>query len=251
MRTSTSWQNVGQWYNQTVGLDGNYYHQHTVIPGVLRLLNLESKSSLLDLACGQGILERQVPKEVYYLGIDLAPALIDFAKKHARSTNHLFLVNDITKPLALSKKDFTHATILLALQNIEFPEEVIKNCQKYLDLNGKLAIVLNHPCFRVPRQSSWEIDQKNKIEYRRLNRYLTPLKIPITTNYGNNKRITWSFHQPLSFYSQILFQHGFIINKIEEWISDKQSAGQAAKMENRRRQEFPLFLAILAQKFKN
>ena len=34
----------------------------------------------------------------------------------------------------------------------------------------------------------------------------------------------------------------------EEWISDKRSMGKRAGMENRAREEFPLFLAILAKK---
>jgi len=35
---------------------------------------------------------------------------------------------------------------------------------------------------------------------------------------------------------------------MEEWISDKKSTGAKARMENRSREEFPLFLALLAQK---
>jgi len=37
------------------------------------------------------------------------------------------------------------------------------------------------------------IDEANKIEYRRINRYFTPLKIPITTHPGEAKSsVTWS-----------------------------------------------------------
>jgi hypothetical protein len=41
---------------------------------------------------------------------------------------------------------------------------------------------------------------------------------------------------------------GFAIDVIEEWTSDKESEGRAARMENRSRSEFPLFLAIKAFK---
>jgi hypothetical protein len=59
---------------------------------------------------------------------------------------------------------------------------------------------------------------------------------------------TWSFHHPLSYYSKCLYENGFVILKIEEWISDKKSEGKRAAMENQSRKEIPLFLTILAKK---
>jgi len=249
-KNNTSWQNVSQWYNQSIGTDGSYFHKHLIIPGVLRLLKLQPNSSILDLACGQGILARYIPKEVYYQGLDIAPSLIKFAQGNDYQKNHYFTVADVTKTLPIGKKDFTHSALILALQNISQPELVLKNASQYLIKKGKLVIVLNHPCFRIPRQSSWEIDVKNKLQYRRINRYLSPLKIPVQTAPGKHRRstITWSFHYPLSSYSQFLYQNGFVIEKIEEWSSDKESVGNAARMENRSRQEFPLFMTILVSK---
>ncbi len=233
---------MGKWYNQLVDREGHYYHKHIIIPGAFRLLAFKNYSSLLDLACGQGVLARNIPKNLYYQGIDLAPSLIEFANKQDLNKLHNYLVSDITKPLPISKKDFTHAAVILALQNIEFPKLVFKNAYNHLQSGGKFLIVINHPYFRIPRQTSWETDSENKTQYRRINRYLSPLKIPIS------HPLTWSFHYPLSTYSQYLFETGFVIEKIEEWTSDKQSIGRAGKMENRARAEFPLFMAILARR---
>jgi len=41
-----------------------------------------------------------------------------------------------------------------------------------------------------------------------------------------------------------------VISDLEEWTSDKVSAGKSARAENRARSEFPLFLAIKAVKIK-
>jgi len=247
--TNTSWQPVGDWYNASVGSAGNYYHQHVVVPKSLALLDLKSGDSVLDLGCGQGILERRVPKEAYYQGIDTARNLIDIAKKQNQNQQHHFLVGDVTKPLQIQKKNFSHAACILALQNVEHPELLIANAAEYLQNNGKFLIVLNHPYFRIPRQSSWGIDETKKTQYRRVDRYLTPLKVPITAHPGQKSTvITWSFHYPLSAYSQWLKESHCVIDVIEEWTSDKTSVGKAAKMENRSRSEFPLFMAILARK---
>lgn len=248
----TSWNKVAPWYGKIVGQDGHYYHEHVVIPGVLRLLNLKNTDTLVDLACGQGVLSRRIPSIQKYLGLDLAKELIKEAKDRNRERNHEFLVCDLNNVLRERAEKFDKATIILALQNIEQTENVIKNAATYLKTGGQLLIVLNHPCFRIPRQSGWSIDEKSKQQQRFINRYLSTLKIPIDMNPGQKeeqvKNMTWSFHHSLQDYSQMLYQNDFKIEKIEEWSSDKESSGKAAKMENRARNEIPLFMAISAIK---
>lgn len=245
----TSWQPVAKWYSDSVSEKGHYYHQHIVLPGVLRLLGIQSGDSLIDLGCGQGILSRAIKTAIDYTGVDIAEDLIEDAQKYDSNKNHSYLVADCTKAITVTKKDFTHAAFVLSLQNMEKQDQALLTAQKHLREGGVLVIVLNHPAFRIPRQSSWGIDEQNKLQYRRINRYLSPLAIPITMHPGEkSSRVTWSFHQPISYYTNVLHQFGFCIEKLEEWTSDKMSKGQAAKMENRGRNEFPLFLAIRARK---
>lgn len=245
----TSWQKVSGWYKNLVKEKGHYFHEHLVLPKSLSLLSLDSTSTLLDLGCGEGVLARAIPKNIYYQGIDIAASLIAYAKKSDHNPLHKYAVGNVTRPLPISKKDFTHAVFILALQNISEPFLALQTAVAYLKKGGKLLIVLNHPYFRIPRQTSWGIDEKNKTQYRRIDRYLTPLKIPINMHPGEkDSPVTWSFHFPLSDYSKFLYDSGLVIGKIEEWASDKISVGKAAKMENRSREEFPLFMAILAEK---
>lgn len=252
-KPQTSWESVGNWYNGIVGNEGHYYHQKLIFPGILRLLEIKAQSnfSLLDLACGQGVLAHQLPKSIFYTGIDLSTTLIKAAKQGAPTKNQEFIVSDVSKPLPVQKKDYAAATVVLALQNIEHANKVIQNAMEHLAPQGKLLIILNHPSFRIPRQSSWEVDEQKKIQYRRVDRYFNEMKIPIQMHPGKGAAspTTWSFHHPLSTYSQWLYDAGFQILKIEEWCSDKQSTGKQAKMENRSREEIPLFMAILAIKY--
>lgn len=247
---STSWNKVGKWYDDSVGEQGHYYHQTLIIPNILKLSNFTPDSSLLDLACGQGIVSRHLPKNTHYTGIDVAPTLIRSARQYNKIQNFNFVVGDVTKPLPIEKKDFTHATLILALQNIEDPLAVFKNAYKHLKPGAKLIIVINHPCFRIPRQSSWQIDTEKKIQFRRIDRYMTPMKIPIQTHPGQGRESvqTLSFHHPISDYSHWLYEAGFMITLMDEWCSNKVSEGKAAKMENRSREEFPLFMCLTAIK---
>ena len=251
---STPWQKAAPWYNRITGHgQGHYYHQHVIIPKVLNLLELNSKVKnnnikLLDLACGNGVLAKAIPEGVAYLGVDNAPSLISEAKRTDRNQKHKYLVADITKLLTIPQ-DFTHTTIILAIQNIENSIKVMQNASQHLVKKGILVMVLNHPAFRIPRQSSWGIDDARKIQYRRVDKYLSPMQIPINMNPSDrNSPITMSYHNSLSAYSKMLKDAGFIIDLIEEWASDRESEGSAARMENRSRSEIPLFLAVKAVK---
>lgn len=250
---STSWQKVGKWYNDSVGEEGHYHHQTLIIPNVLKLLQFpkNESSTLLDLACGQGVLSRHLPAGVSYVGIDAASSLIKAAKDYVPLPTHRFIQADVTKNIDFQHPLFTHGTIILAIQNIESPLSVFKNACRFLQPGAPLIIVMNHPCFRIPRQSSWKIDEDQKLQYRRIDRYMSPMQIPIQTHPGKGKDSpqTLSFHHPLSDYSRWLKESGFVIEHIEEWCSTKVSQGRTAKMENRSREEIPLFMAIKAKKW--
>lgn len=251
-KESTSWGEVGSWYNKLVGLEGMHYHRNVILPKVMELFDFEKtpSPSLLDIGCGQGILSRQVPSSVLYRGVDLSPELIDYAKAHRVSGQHQFYVGDATKSLPIKKTDFTHAAIILALQNMEQPALALKNAAKHLQKGGKLVIVMNHPCFRIPRQTHWGVDEGKKLQYRRLDMYMSALKIPMEEkpSKGKKSKITWSFHHPLSSYMRWINESGFLLSHLEEWCSDKKSTGSKAKMEDKARNEFPLFLCFVAVK---
>lgn len=256
--SASSWQAVHQWYDQLVGDKGHYYHQQVILPRVLELLQLRPGDRLLDLACGQGVLARVIPESVSYLGLDVAKSLIQAATSEWRqpsgsspaAVSRQFLVADLMRPtIPVAAASFTHAAVILALQNMRQPQRLFTHAAQALQPGGKLLIVLNHPCFRIPRQSSWGVDESKKTQYRRIDRYLSPLEIPIQAHPGRaNSAVTWSFHFPLSTYINGLSQAGLVVTGFAEWSSDKQSQGKAAKMENRSRVEIPLFAAILAEK---
>jgi len=243
MKKDTSWKQVGKWYDDIVSKGGHVYHKEVIFPTLEKWLSFSEGDAVLDLGCGQGILARQLPKNISYQGVDLAKPLIEKAKGY---TNHQFLKGDATKPLKISKKDFSHAFMILSLQNMERGDQAVKNAGQHLKKGGRLILVLNHPCYRIPRQSSWGVDENKKLQYRRVDRYLSPLEIPIQMHPSKQEKSekTFSYHHPLSTYIKWMTDSGFAITRLEEWHSTKTSTGKHAKMENRARCEFPLFLAL-------
>jgi len=246
----TKWDESGEWYAGCVGEKGHYYHQAVILPAVTRLLNLKQKRSLLDLGCGQGVLARSVPASIEYWGVDGSELLLKEAKKLTKREQCHFVCADATAQLPIEKRDFDCACFILSLQNMENLQGAIATASQHLKTGGELLLVLNHPCFRIPRQSQWGIDSASKLQYRRMNRYMSPEKIPIQTSPGKGERstTTWSYHAPISLYAQALLKAECLIVTIEEWISDRKSEGAKARMEDRARKEFPLFLTFLAKK---
>ena len=232
---STSWEKQAKWYDEVVSDKGHYYHKQVIFPKLKKLI----KGDVLDLGCGNGALSEIVKGD--YVGVDASKSLIAAAKKRHGQRN--FYVKDVTQPFDL-KKRFETAVCALAMQNMEDPLSVMKNAYAHLDESGQLIVVLNHPCFRIPRQSHWGVDESKKLQYRRIDRYMSALDIPIRV--GKDDLV--SFHHPLSYYFANLKRSGFLICDVQEWCSDKKSNGKAAKMENRARDEFPLFLTIVAKR---
>jgi ubiquinone/menaquinone biosynthesis C-methylase UbiE len=250
-KKDTSWEEVEGWYSSAVGEKGHYYHRTLILPSSLRLLRIQKEKplSVLDIGCGQGVFARCLPPSTIYCGIDASPSLIEEAKKQTRHSSFKFYHADATQPFPVEKKDFDCAIFILSLQNMEHQDAAIANARKHLKKGGHLLLVLNHPCFRIPRQSSWGIDEASKQQYRRIQRYMSSMKIPIQMNPGKKEQSaqTFSFHHSMSDTIGFLSKASFSLVGLEEWCSDKKSEGGRAKMEDRARSEIPLFLALLAR----
>jgi len=250
--SKTSWESSASWYTKLVGEKGHYYHTHVIFPKLdeLLLFSKTSKKRYLDIGCGQGVFGRLLPKDAHYTGIDLSPALIQEAKKQKIHCRAAFSLGDITTPLPIQENFYDTALCILVLQNVQNTGAVFANAFKALKPGGKWVLVINHPCFRIPRYSHWHDNPRQNKRGRLLDSYLSALEIPLLTHPGAGKDSpkTWSYHYPLSHYVNELSKSGFLTTGMHELCSDKESEGGAAKREDHARKEFPLFLVIEAQK---
>ncbi len=199
--STTDWDGVADWYDQLVGQEGNEYQQKVVLPGVLRLLGLGAGEKALDLACGQGVLCRLLAERgIETTGIDAAAQLIAAARKRNESlspgqANLLhYLVGDVGSADVLPSEHFDAVACVLAIQNINPIAPVMKTAARTLKHGGKFVLVMMHPCFRGAKETSWGWDEKQSVQYRRVDRYLLPRKTPIVTHPGKDPgTYTWTF----------------------------------------------------------
>lgn len=245
---SASWGKVASWYDAHLS-SPDTYHEKVILPNLLRLINAQKGDMIADLACGQGIIAKALTEAgAKVTGVDVAPELIAIAEANVPKAT--FQTGDATSLPSLKDSTFNKALMNLAIQNIEDTAAVMSEAARILKTDGTFHVVMNHPAFRIPKQSAWGYDDKKKVQWRRIDEYLSNSKASIDMHPGfEDSPQTLSFHRPLQYYFKAFAKAGFAVTRLEEWISHKESdSGPRAKAENHARKEFPLFLYMEAQK---
>jgi ubiquinone/menaquinone biosynthesis C-methylase UbiE len=246
-KKTTSWGSEAAWYSDHLA-QGDTYHAKVLLPNILRLVEPKKGQQVLEIGCGEGFFARELARAGSTItASDIAPELIAVGKKKGGGVTYV-----VSKAQDLSwapKKQFDVVLAVLTIQNMEQIDMVMKQVRSVLKDNGRFIFVLNHPVFRIPKESSWGFDEKENTQYRRIDAYLSVKKTAIDMHPGTktDKSVTYTFHRSLQEYMKVLRSAGFCLTRLEEWISHKTSeAGPRAKAENTARKEFPLFMMIEA-----
>ncbi len=245
----TSWEKSADWYDKIIGDRGSELYREVVIPGALDLLNPKRGERVLDLGCGQGVFTRAMAEcGAQVTGIDASLTLIQKARTYQGRTPIRYFDRDAAELGGLG--DFDAASAILCLQNLEHLDKVCLAAASVLKPGGRMLWVLNHPAFRIPRQSSWGFEDERKIQYRRIDAYSSTLSIPILMHPGKaDSESTVSIHRNFQDLMAPAFAAGLTLAGLQEWHSHKESQpGARSRAENRARKEFPLFLALLWKK---
>ena len=250
-RHSHGWDALATWYDGWVGHDGSEYHRKLAIPAVLDLLQLQSGEHLIDIGAGQGVLASYVAREgARYTGVEISPRLLAIAQQRHRRHGR-FVRGDarrLSRIGGLSAGQFDAAVFLLSIQDMNPLDSVLESAAWALRGGGRLVILMTHPCFRIPRQSGWEHDFERDLRYRRIDRYLTPLAVPMK-EYGKRRSgVSISFHRPLSHYVNGLAASGLLVDELQEITSHQIGATRA---ERRANGEIPLFVGLRARKLRD
>lgn len=247
-KAATSWSRVSGWYDALLS-ETNTYQSDIIAPRLLRLVGDIKNKSILDLACGQGYFTRLLQKAGgAVVGSDVSTTLIKRARE--LSPGITFTVASAEK-LPYDDSCFDTITSVLAFQNMEPVPAVFKECFRVLKKNGQLILVMNHPAFRVPQYSDWIFDEKKHTQERTVWRYLSEIKIKIAMNPSKQTKSveTISFHRPLQYWFKAGEKAGFVVTRLEEWESHKQSqAGPRKNAEDKARKEIPIFMALVFKK---
>ena len=250
------WDPVAAWYDKLVGESGSDYHQHVILPAALRLLAPQAGEAVIDVCCGQGVLAPPLLAAgiARFTGVDASPRLIDAAKsRHRNEPRVSWIQADACQPGAWADGTYDAAACLMAVHDVEDIGGLFSNIRSALKVGGRVVAILMHPCFRIPRKSHWGWDADQKIQFRRLDSYGTPIAIPITTHPGKGTgEETLFHHRPLADLLNALAGNGLALAACEELYSHRRSQGSGpfSKAEHKAAEEFPLFLALKATRME-
>lgn len=256
---SGSWEHVAGWYDDLLERRGSDHHTAVVLPGVLRLLDPQTDQRILDVACGQGLLARELTQAgATVIGVDASPSLIEAARKRVPRGAEFFVADARELGRLRTEQELDPcdgAACVLAAMNFDPIEPAFGAIASMLRPGGRFVLVILHPAFRVPGRTAWvwrtEPDGST-VQSRQIDAYLSPASHPITMNPGEVARgkrpiTTWTHHRPLSAYINALGEAGLLVDRVEEWTSARRSEpGPRAEAENRARAEIPMFAAIRA-----
>jgi SAM-dependent methyltransferase len=179
---------VAEWYAEWVGEAGSFQHRQVTIPAVLELLALRRGEQVLDIGAGPGLLAPAVARAgaragAHYTGVDASIKRLTIARRrHGRSGR--FLLGDVLalpEVTEIRAGSFDAAVFLLSIQDMDPLPDVLR-CMAWAPRGGgRVVMVMTHPCFRVPRLSGWGWDERRHMHYRRVDRYLTPMPVPMAT----------------------------------------------------------------------
>ncbi|HOA74345.1 MAG TPA: methyltransferase domain-containing protein [Phycisphaerae bacterium] len=270
------WDHVADWYDRLVGDEGSDYHRNVILPTALRLLAPQPGERILDLCCGQGVLTRIIAEKtaeaasartdarrrpapgsppddsaVHVVGVDASPRLIAAAKSRGPADPRVrYIVCDATNLGDLADGRFDAAACVMAVQDVADIPALFRELGRTLRPGGRAVIVMMHPCFRVPRQSDWGWDEAKKTQYRRIDRYLSSMAVPIATHPGSDPgQHTYFHHRPLQDYINALGAAGLAVVAAEEPVTHREPPrGARYRGQKRSFQEIPVFLALKALK---
>jgi len=192
-----------------------------------------------------------------YTGVDASSRLVELARRRhggARASKGVrFLLGDARELRAvrgLREGEFDGAAFLLSIQDMDEVERVLESAAWALKPGGRVAMVLTHPAFRVPRQSGWGWDEGRRLHYRRVDHYLTPLRVPMKTLPGKDGRVaTRSFHRPVGAYINALAANGLLVDRMLEIPGHRANPPpEHERAAEQARREIPLFLGLRARK---
>ncbi|MFH1140869.1 MAG: class I SAM-dependent methyltransferase [Chloroflexota bacterium] len=216
------WDSLADWFDKRQGDEGDLWHRALINPTVLRVLGAVDGQRLVDLACGNGALARQLARRgAQVTGVDASARLITLAERREAS-NPLgirYHASDATQLSILGDASCEAVVCNMGLMDIADAERAIGEVYRVLRHNGRFVASIVHPCFDQGSGSAWIMEKSGTVAtiWRKVGRYRALSERVAVWNVGPGQvSSTPHYHRPLSWYFRAFKAAGFVVTGLEE-----------------------------------
>ena len=150
-RNMTIWNEVAPRYHKRWASGNKGPFQSTA--KLIESVNINKGNTVLDIACGTGVVTKEIRKKVgnsgYVVGADTSSTAIKIAKKWNEKKSNLDFVNVDAEKFSFSKK-FDIVTCQYALFFFPNAQKALKNMRNSLKKSGKIGISVHGSKENVP-----------------------------------------------------------------------------------------------------
>lgn len=224
--TRDAWEANAEVWDARMGDEGNDFFNLLCWPAIASLLDTQSGSRYLDIACGNGLTSRRLAAlGGQVTAFDFSASLI--AKARARSTNYQSLIDyhvidatDEGQLLSLGQNSFDAALSNMALFDMADIEVLFRTLPRLLKPQGIFVFSLRHPAFNNVSSTHVveEVDDDGEIKTLysiKISRYMNQYHAKGLA-LRNQVKPQMYFERPLQYYLNLGFQNGFVLDGFEE-----------------------------------
>lgn len=219
------WETNAEYWDDYMGEESNTFHRELIRPSTEQLLHINKGDMVLDIACGNGNFSRRLGElGADVIAIDYSSKMIERAALRTQDMSNIsYRVIDATDEVALidlGKEKFDKAVSNMGLMDISDLRPLVTSLFELLKDEGMMVFSISHPCFQTPRmrkiQETEDVDgviiTKNSIQTFD---YLTPEPYQAIGIRGQSVP-HYMFHRPLSYYYELFFSCGFVLDGFVE-----------------------------------
>lgn len=225
--TREIWDAKARFWDERMG-DGNDFHRTAVGPAAEELLAIRPGDRVLDIGCGNGVLDRRLAElGATVVATDFSPVFLDVARKRTEGlpfaekiTWRLLDATDSVALQAMTSEPYDAVVTTMTLQDLPDLEPLAATTLALLGSGGRFVAVIPHPCFNtvdaVRVTETWEVDGQMRTEVGiRINRYLTPLA-SLGVGMPGEPRPHHYFERTISAYLAPWLAAGLVLDGVQE-----------------------------------
>ena len=215
------WNRKAEFWDKLHGDEGNKFHRELVSPAVEKLLKLQKGETVLDVACGNGVMSRRLA----FLGgivtaVDFSNELIQLAKSRGDNRIDYQEVDAIDEKALTALGKFDAIVCTMALMDMPTITPLFRAIAQMLNQAGRFIFATAHPSFNSTNPSflAEMVDKDGEINIQHTLKIEAYLDIPPIKAVGaiGEPSAHYFYHRPL----QELLEEGFSVGLVLDGLME-------------------------------